>query len=75
MIKSKIARYIKSKGLTLSAVAEKAGVTRQALAKYGEDFSPTLKSLKKVAKALTELGYPTTAADLVNIVTKYNTEA
>lgn len=72
MIKSKIARHIKSKGLTLSAVAEKAGITRQALTQYGEEFSPTLKSLEKVARAMTELGVPTTTIDLVNIVTKYN---
>lgn len=74
MVKSKIARYIKSKGLTLTAVAQKAGITRQALAMYGEDFSPTLKTLTKVAKAMTALGVPTTANDLVSVVTKY-TEA
>lgn len=72
MIKSKIARHIKSKVLTLTAVAEKAGIKRQALAQYGETFSPTLKSLTKVAKAMTALGVPTTVNDLVSIVTKYN---
>lgn len=72
MIKSKIARYIKSKGLTITEVAAKAGVSKQAISQYGEEFSPTLKTLTKVAKAMTSLGVPTTAADLVNIVTKYN---
>lgn len=74
MIKSKIARHIKSHGLTLTEVAAKAGVTRQALAQYGEEFSPTLKTLTKVAKAMTELGVETTAADLVKITTKYADE-
>ena len=71
MIKGKMARYIKSHGLTLTEVAAKAGVTRQALAQYGDDFSPTVKTLAKVAKAMTELGVPTTTAELVNITTQY----
>ena len=60
--------YIKSKGLTLNLVAQEMGVKRQALAKYGKEFVPTSKTLKKVADAMTTLGVPTTVVDLVPYV-------
>lgn len=72
MTKSKIAKYIKSHGLTLSAVAEKAGITRQALANYGVNFSPSVNTLKKVADAMTALGAPTKVTDLVEVLYNYN---
>lgn len=72
MPKSKIAKYIKRHGLTLSAVAEKAGITRQALAQYGHTFSPTLTTLRKVAEAMTALGVPTKVTDLVEVLYNYN---
>lgn len=72
MPKSKIAKYIKRHGLTLSAVAEKAGITRQALAQYGQTFNPTLTTLRKVAEAMTALGVPTKVTDLVEVLYNYN---
>lgn len=72
MPKSKIAKYIKQHGITLSAVADKAGITRQALARYGENFNPTVGTLKKVADAMTALGAPTKIADLVEVFYNYN---
>lgn len=75
MPKSKISKYIKQHGLTLSAVAKKAGVTRQALSRYGETFSPTLGTLKKVAEAMTALDVPTKATDLVEILYKNESPA
>lgn len=72
MVKSKIAKYIKRHGLTLSAVATKAGITRQALANYGTTFSPSVNTLKKVADAMTALGAPTKVTDLVEVLYNYN---
>ena len=73
MPKSKIAKYIKQHGLTLSSVAQKAGITRQALAKYGETFSPTMNTLRKVAAAMTALDVPTKVTDLVEVLYKNDT--
>lgn len=70
MIRGRLARYIKSKGLTLSEVALKIGVTRQVLARYGEVSGTTLKTLKKVAKAMTSLGVPTKATELFEVVSQ-----
>ena len=63
----KIGEYIRSRGLTVSLVSQKMGVTRQAVDKYGTEYghNPTTKTLEKVAKAMTELGAPTTVVDLV----------
>lgn len=60
-----LTEYLKSKGLTLSLVAQEMGISRQALENYGKKFTPTAKTLKKVATAMTNLGVPTTAVDLV----------
>lgn len=75
MPKSKIAKYIKRRGLTLSAVAKKVGVSRQALTHYGVDFNPTMNTLKKTAEAMTALGVPTKVTDLVDVLYSYNEEA
>ena len=56
--------YAKSRGLTISLIAQKMGVSRQAISLYGIKFVPTAKTLEKTAKAMTELGAPTTAVDL-----------
>lgn len=59
-----ISDYIRSKGLTVRLVAQKMGVRRQAIENYGRQFNPTEKTLTKVAKAMTELGAPTTVVDI-----------
>lgn len=59
-----IEKYIKSRGLTTKLVAQKAGVTRQAVQQYGTKFTPTAKTLERLAKAMTELGAETKVVDI-----------
>ena len=62
---SKLTEYIRSRGLAVNLVAQKAGITRQALSNYGVLFTPTARTLTKVAAAMTELGVKTKIVDLV----------
>lgn len=62
----RIVDYIRSRGLIASHVAQKSGITRQSLDQYGTKYTPTARSLEKVAKAMTELGAETTVVDLVS---------
>ena len=57
--------YAKSRGLTVQLIAQKVGVSRQCVSQYGDARKPTVTTLEKVAKAMTELGAPTTVVDLV----------
>lgn len=57
--------YAKRRGLTVQLIAQKLGVTRQCVAQYGNERKPTVTTLEKTAKAMTELGAPTTVVDLV----------
>lgn len=57
--------YVRSRGLTVALVSQKLGVSRQAVAKYGDGHAPTAKVLGKIAQAMTELGAQTTVVDLV----------
>ena len=63
-----IEKYIKSRGLTTKLVAQKMGVTRQAINKYGTKFTPTARTLDKLAKTMTELGAETKVVDLVKVL-------
>lgn len=65
-----IEQYIKSRGLTTKLVAQKIGVSRQALNQYGTRFTPTAKTLDKIAKAMTELGADTKVVDIVQVLYK-----
>ena len=56
--------YLKSRGLTVSLVANKLGISRQSLSQYGHGRYPQAKTLAKVAKAMTELEVPTTVGEL-----------
>ena len=56
--------YAKSRGLTISLIAQKMGVSKQAVSLYGIKFVPTAKTLERTAKAMTELGAPITVVDL-----------
>lgn len=61
----KLTKYINERGLIANHVAVKLGVTRQYLDQYdAEKRSPTLKTMVRIAGAMTELGAPTTVADL-----------
>lgn len=57
--------YAKSRGLRVSLIAQKMCVSRQCIAQYGKERSPTVTTLERVAKTMTELGAPTTVVDLV----------
>ena len=59
--------YVKARGLTIRLVSQKAGMTRQAIENYGKKFTPTVKTLQKLADAMTELGAETKVVDLVPI--------
>ncbi len=63
-----IEKYIKSRGLTTKLVAQKMGVTRQAIQRYGTKFTPTARTLDKLAKTMTELGAETKVVDLVKVL-------
>lgn len=57
--------YINSRGLTVSVVTQKLGVSRQTISDYSTcKNGPTLRTLSKLANAMTDLGAPTTVADL-----------
>ncbi len=57
--------YAKSRGLRASLIAQKLGVTRQCIEQYGDERKPTVTTLEKIARAMTELGAETTVVDLV----------
>lgn len=57
--------YVRKRGLRVSLVAQKMGVSRQAVSQYGNGYVPTTKVLERVAVAMTELGATTTVVDLV----------
>lgn len=67
-----VTEYLHAKGLTGTLVAQQAGITKQAISRYNRGFTPTAKTLIKIAKAMTELGVPTTAVELVQAL--YNEE-
>lgn len=61
-----IAEYINSRGLTVRIVAQKLRITKQAISDYDtQKNGPTLKTLTKLANAMTELGAKTEIVDLI----------
>ena len=69
----KLTKYINERGLIASHVANRLGVTRQYLDQYDAGKrSPTLKTLKRISAAMTELGAPTTVADLSTALMQEN---
>ena len=61
-----MAKFVKSKGLTVAIVANQMGVSRQALSLYGHGRNPRATTLLRVVKAMNELGVPTTMPELVS---------
>ncbi len=62
---TKMCAYIRSRGLLVKTVAQKVGTSSQNISKIGENnVTPNLKTLERVAKAMTELGAPTTVVAL-----------
>lgn len=57
--------FLKEKGLRPAHVAQKIGVSRQAIEKYGRGHNPFVSTMEKVAAAMTELGVPTKAIDII----------
>ena len=66
--------YIDSKGLTVQLVSQQMGVSRQWLHNCGKVYTPTAKTLNKIATAMTELGVETKPIDLVPLFTAYRGE-
>lgn len=62
--------YAKSRGLKVSHISQKMGVSRQAVSKYGDGHVPTTKVLEKIARAMTELGVPTTPVEIFQALYK-----
>lgn len=60
-----ISKYIKSRGLTAALVAQEMGISRQAVAQYNGKRMPRADKMKRMAKAMTNLGAPTTAVDIL----------
>ena len=63
-----IEQYIKSRGLTTKLVAQRLGISRQAIQNYGTKFTPTTKTLINLSNAMTELGAETKVVDLVRVL-------
>lgn len=57
--------YLRNRGLNICVVAQKLGVTRQAIAKYNGNKMPRVDTMERIARAMTELGAPTTVVDLL----------
>ena len=57
--------FLREKGLRPAHVAQKIGVSRQAIEKYGRGHNPLVATVEKVAQAMTELGVPTKAIDII----------
>lgn len=62
----KLSDYIHERGLITSHVAKKAGISRQQIDQYGgaKRRLLTLRTAERIATAMTELGAPTTVADI-----------
>lgn len=60
----KLSDYIHERGLVTSHVAKQMGKKRQQIDQYGTNRLMTLRTAKRIAEAMTELGAPTTVADI-----------
>lgn len=60
--------YIIDRGLTPGIMAQTMGVSRQQISKWNQSNMPTVKTLKKLADTMTELGAPTTVLDIFTAV-------
>ena len=60
--------YIRSRGLVPAVVSQKMGVSRQCIDQWGKTRNPTAKSIQRLAKAMTDLGVPTSIVDIVAAV-------
>lgn len=69
-LKMIVADYIRSRGVKVKHVAQLRGVTRQDVEKLGVEHAPKASTLKWVADAMTQLGAPTTLADITKAVYK-----
>ena len=56
--------YIHSRGLKASWVAQECKMTRQCVEQIGKLYNPTVRTMKRIANAMTELGAPTTVVDI-----------
>ncbi|MCM1043327.1 MAG: helix-turn-helix transcriptional regulator [Corallococcus sp.] len=63
-----LSEYIQSRGIKPYMVTQQMGVSRQYVCGYGKVRMPTVRTLQRIAKAMTDLGVPTTAADVFRAV-------
>ncbi len=68
----KLTDYIHERGLVASHVAKRCGITRQQIDQYGGKSRRlmNLATALKISRAMTELGAPTTVADLTSALLK-----
>lgn len=72
----KIGEYFKSRGLSTKLMAQKLGVTRQALEQYTNGkHKPSYRTVAKIAAAMTEMGAETTIADVYTAIEENTAEA
>ena len=65
-----IATFAKSRGLTAGMIAQKMGVAREMIYAYGKNgVMPTVRTIERIAKAMTELGVPTTPVEVFTALT------
>lgn len=65
----KIGEYFRSRGLSTKLMAQKLGVTRQALEQYTNGkHKPNYRTVEKIAVAMTEMGVETTIADIYGAI-------
>ena len=71
-----IATFAKSRGLTAGMIAQKMGVAREMVYAYGRGgIMPTVRTMERIAKAMTELGVPTTPVEVFAALTVKAPEA
>lgn len=56
--------FIRTRRLVPAHVAQKLGMSRQQINEYGNGKYPTLRTTVRIANAMTEMGSPTTVADI-----------
>lgn len=70
-----IATFARSRGLTAGMIAQKMGVSREMVYLYGKDKMPTVRTMERIAKAMTDLGVPTTPVEVFAALTTKAPEA
>ncbi len=65
-----LSEYIRSKGVTVPLLAQEMNVSRQAIYKWGKNYVPTAKTLKRISAALGNLGVTATPVEIFAAIQK-----